>query len=196
MSAIKVVMAALVMCVTACSSNQRADVDWNEGYDFSQVKTYRFIDREKLRSMTPLTSDITRNRIENAIEKTLQAKGFSYEPEVGRADALVSYHVTTKDKQDIRTYNTGVRHCWGCGWGRGMGRGMGVMIGTTETRVRDYTEGTLIIDILDPKTNESVWRGFLSARITDFKNQQDRIDAIYHAVRTILAQYPPEQTTR
>ncbi|BFM10028.1 DUF4136 domain-containing protein [Simiduia litorea] len=177
----------MLAALSACTYLPSAETDWDEKFDFTKVKTYSFIDREKLRTMTPLTDDITRNRIENAIEKKMAAQGIAFEKDRSKADTLVSYHVTTKDKQDIQTYNVGVNHCWNCGWGRGMGMGMG----TTDVRVRDYTEGTLIIDMIDPSINEAVWRGQLSAKISNLKTQQERIDAINYAVDTILETYPP-----
>ncbi|AFU99397.1 DUF4136 domain-containing protein [Simiduia agarivorans] len=180
-------VAAAMFAVAGCSSLPKADSDWNQDFDFSKVHTYNFIDRSKLRDMTPLTDDITRNRIENAVDKSMKLKQFTLEADKAKADLLVSYHVTTKDKQDIRTYNVGVNSCWNC-WGRGPGMGMGY---GTDVRVNEYTEGTLIIDMIDTKSNESVWRGTLSAKISNLKTQQERIDAINYAVTTILAQFPP-----
>lgn len=184
------ILGAALLVLSACSSLPTADSDWDENYNFDGVKTYSFIDRAKLRSMTPLTSDITRNRIETAVEKTMAAKGISYEADSSKADVLVSYHVTSKDKQDIRTYNTGVNHCWNCRWGPGMG--MGVGYSNTEVRVKDYVEGTLIIDIIEPASSESIWRGVMSARISDLKSQQERIEAINYAVTTVLETFPPK----
>lgn len=181
--------ALALVALSACTSLPQADSDWNQSFDFSQVKTYNFIDRAKLRNMTPLTDDITRNRIETAVDKTMKLKNFVLEEDKSKADVLVSYHVTTKDKQDIQTYNVGVNSCWNC-WGRGPGVGMGY---GTDVRVKNYTEGTLIIDMIDTKTNESVWRGTLKAKISNLKSQQERIDAINYAVTTILAQFPPGQ---
>lgn len=180
-------MAVALLAVAGCSSLPKADSDWNQEFDFSKVHSYNFIDRAKLRDMTPLTDDITRNRIENAVDKSMKLKQFTLEPDKSKADVLVSYHVTTKDKQDIQTYNVGVNSCWNC-WGRGPGMGMGY---GTDVRVKNYTEGTLIIDMIDTKSNESVWRGTLSAKISNLKTQQERIDAINYAVTTILAQFPP-----
>ncbi|UTA48188.1 DUF4136 domain-containing protein [Simiduia sp. 21SJ11W-1] len=180
-------LVAVFTLLVGCSSLPQADSDWDENFDFSKVKTYSFIDRAKLRDMTPLTSDITRNRIENAVERNMAAKGIAYEKDATKADILVSYHVTTKDKQDIRTYNAGVKHCWNCRWGIGMGMG----VSTREVRVMDYVEGTLIMDMIDTQSQESVWRGMLSARISDLKTQRERIESINLAVNTILAQFPP-----
>lgn len=183
-------LASLIFIVSGCTSLPSAESDWDENHDFSNVKTYSFINREKLRSMTPLTSDITRNRIETAIEKVMSEKGISFVEDGSKADTLVSYHVTTKDKQDIKTYNMGVNHCWNCGWGRG-GMGMGVGYSNTDVKVIDYVEGTLIMDMIDPASQKSVWRGQLSAKISQVKTQQERIDAINYAVGAILASYPP-----
>lgn len=179
------IAASLLTLLTGCSSLPKADADWNPDFDFSKVHTYSFVDRAKLRADTPMTSDITRNRIESAVEKTLNLKGLRYEKDPAAAHLQVSYHVTAKDKQDIQTYNTGVNYCYRCGYG------MGMSMGTTDVRVREYTEGTLIIDMVDPKSNQSVWRGHLSAKISDLKSQQERIEAINYAVTTILAQFPP-----
>ena len=181
-------LALIAAGMVACTSLPKADSDWNEKFDFSKVHTYNFIDRAKLRDMTPLTNDIMRNRIESAVDKTMKLKQFTYEPDRAKADVLVSYHVITQEKQDIQTYNVGVNSCWNCWGGRGMGMGMGY---GTDVRVREYTEGTLIIDMIDTKTNESVWRGTMSAKIKEDKTQQERIDAINYAVTTILAQFPP-----
>lgn len=178
---------AMAAGLAACTSLPTANSDWNQEYDFSKVQSYNFIDRAKLRDMTPLTNDIMRNRIENAVDKTMKLKQFTFEPDRAKADVLVAYHVTTKEKQDVQTYNVGVNSCWNC-WGPGPGMGMGY---GTDVRVRQYTEGTLIIDMIDTKTNESVWRGTMSAKISEDKTQQERIEAINYAVTTILAQFPP-----
>lgn len=185
MKKIALIAASLVALLAGCSSLPEADADWSPDFDFSKVQSYAFVDRGKLRANTPMTSDITRNRIESAVEKTLNLKGLRFEKDPAAADLQVSYHVTAKDKQDIHTYNTGVNYCYRCGYG------MGMNMGTTDVRVTEYTEGTLIIDMVDPKSNQSIWRGHLSAKISDLKSQQERIEAINYAVTTILAKFPP-----
>jgi hypothetical protein len=50
-----------------------------------------------------------------------------------------------------------------------------------------YTEGTLIIDILDTKTNEVVWRGTVAGKVDDVANLQKQIDK---GIRAILKKYP------
>ena len=44
----------------------------------------------------------------------------------------------------------------------GMGMGMGY-----ETRVDQYTEGTLNIDVVDAATKKLVWEGAIAGRLSD-----------------------------
>jgi hypothetical protein len=72
------------------------------------------------------------------------------------------------------------------GWG-GMHYGV-----ATETRVRQYTEGMLAVDIFDVEERRPVWHGVATKRISD----ADRDDAevtIKAAVDSVLAGFPPPQ---
>lgn len=57
--------------------------------------------------------------------------------------------------------------------------------------VKRYREGTLIVDLVDPKTGDLVLRGWSVSdihRAADPQQEQERIEL---AVRKILAPYPP-----
>ena len=70
---------------------------------------------------------------------------------------------------------------WGgpYGWGWGMNR----------TWTSEYNRGSLIIDIVDAKTNKLVWQGVGSGINVDSpKSKQKQIPAI---VTEMMANYPP-----
>ena len=58
-----------------------------------------------------------------------------------------------------------------------------------ETRIDQYTQGTLNIDVVDAKTDKLVWEGMVSGRITDreIRNLEQTID---EAVAAIMADFP------
>ena len=58
-----------------------------------------------------------------------------------------------------------------------------------ETRIDQYTEGTLNIDIIDVATNKLIWEGAVAGRLTDkaIRNLEQTID---DAVRAIMADFP------
>ena len=51
----------------------------------------------------------------------------------------------------------------------------------------EYTEGTLILDILDKDTGELVWRGSVSGNVEDTSNLRKQIDK---GIRAIMKKYP------
>ncbi|MCB1733244.1 MAG: DUF4136 domain-containing protein, partial [Halieaceae bacterium] len=66
-------------------------------------------------------------------------------------------------------------NCWGCT--------------QTEVSVRNYTEGTFIVDMIDPKLKKSVWRGVIQSRL---KGDMAQDQANYNAAADlILASFPP-----
>ncbi|MCG8538261.1 MAG: DUF4136 domain-containing protein, partial [Pseudomonadales bacterium] len=60
-----------------------------------------------------------------------------------------------------------------------------------------YTEGTLIIDVIDPENNQLKWRGTTKSRITtsqaDSLTVDERTEKVNAAVGAIMLEYPPQK---
>jgi len=55
--------------------------------------------------------------------------------------------------------------------------------------VQNYTEGTFIVDMIDPKLKKSVWRGLIQSRLKGgLENDQDKYNAV---ADSIFASFPP-----
>jgi len=79
-------------------------------------------------------------------------------------DVFVTYHTSTENKVRLESdsYGYGFGGYGTAGWGRyGYGYGVAGPVSTT-TRVVEYDEGTLVVDIWDAGTKELVWRGTAS----------------------------------
>jgi hypothetical protein len=61
---------------------------------------------------------------------------------------------------------------------------------TTDVRVREYTQGTFILDMIDPGKNKSVWRNVTQSELKGeaLKSEQ----AIDKGAQLILADFPPK----
>jgi hypothetical protein len=70
------------------------------------------------------------------------------------------------------------------------GRRWGLSTGfsTTQVNTTNYTEGTLVINLVDAVKQELVWMGSGTATVTEKSIQQDKIEA---AVTKILSKFPP-----
>ena len=108
-----------------------------------------------------------------------------------RAQLLISWTLITNDKTDVRTYET---PAMGMGYGRFGGYNRYSMYNCwgctqTEVSVKNYTEGTFIVDMIDPTLKRSVWRGSIQSRLKgQLQNDQDKYNA---AADNIFASFPP-----
>jgi hypothetical protein len=93
----------------------------------------------------------------------------------------MAYHTGTQDRQQYDTYGYGAGSWWGGYWGGGM----------TTTTVRTYTEGTLILDVIDGERNELIWRGSASKTIDEMDSPEQREKTVQEAVGKLLKDFPP-----
>ncbi len=137
--------------------------DYEKNFDFSQLHTFAFkTDRV---SNDPLsTNTLEAGRIQNALTAQLEANGFTQASQ--NPDFIVAFYSRTKEKTQVQSagFGPGFGFGRGFGWGYGIpGRGRwrwgyGPDIWTT-----NYTQGCVMADIIDVRTNDLVWRG----KVTD-----------------------------
>src|SRR5690606_15914200 len=58
-----------------------------------------------------------------------------------------------------------------------------------DIRVYEYTEGTVVIDVVDPSTKELLWRGSGVATVSD--NPRKYARQLNEAVSEIVGRFPP-----
>jgi len=113
-------------------------------------------------------------KLRNAVDTGLLQKGYA-KGSNGAADFLVAYDVSLKDK------HTEAFQDWVAYRARGGTQGLG------NAFMDGYTEGTLVLQVLDGRNRALVWRGAASAVIDPGTGDGRRID---EAVRLLLARFP------
>ncbi len=173
---------ALSLALSGCASID-VTTDYDPTTDFTRYQTFAWMEGtgrgiDDLR----LGGDLMDQRFRRAIESELVSRGMR-KMESGRPDAFVGYQVALDDRVDYQTVNT----YYGAGWGyRGVARiGVG-----TQTYAREYTQGTLVIDMFDAARRELVWRGTGEGRVDAARNPQERQEKINEAVTLILEDFP------
>lgn len=58
--------------------------------------------------------------------------------------------------------------------------------------VRVYDEGTIVLDIVDPKEKKLIWRGTARGAVDDDLTPEEREERIQEAVAEILEGFPPK----
>jgi len=154
----------LVLFIAACTSTPviKSNFDRNENVDMSGYKTFAWLKTDKILASSEDVNPVMKLRIDDAIEKAFIAKGYQLVEETDKADFAISYTVGSRDKIKVDSFPTSYRTSFG--WGRGYYGGVAM---GTETRVRNYTEGKLAIDVYDVKSRQPAWHGWATKRLSN-----------------------------
>jgi len=178
-------LAALLAIVGSCAGT-RFYVDYDTRHDFSGYATYAWFQLaappDKATPPTEANTILTR-RIRWAIDGELANKGFS-KAEVGDADFLVTYTLVLQSRMVM--YHTGWSvpvGGWGWGWG-----GWGVGWTGGRSSLETYTEGTIVVDVLDTTSRALVWRGIIESA---FKKPNPDDEKIRKVVAKVMEGFPP-----
>lgn len=180
-------MAAIIaVMLTSClSSNVHTDSDTNA--DLTKYKSFKFVDGDDESGPNPLyRSTLIDNAIHAEIAIEMDKRGLV--EQTTNPDLLVAYHTFTEKKQSsINNYYPMMYGGWGWRfypWGFSP-YPYGYWNGYNEKR--EYTEGTLIIDVIDATSKQLVWRGSISEAINDPSDLHKRA---INAVQAIFKKYP------
>jgi len=155
----------------------------HNNFNFAKVKTYSFYTSDSVFYDSQNLSHSRRSSIELAIEKNLDTQSFKYS-ELDEADIIVTYHIVNKRPQEYQDYNKAVRFCSHC-----------LKANAWQQNDNDWKvyPGGLIIDLIDPKRNRSVWRSIYPLKFTAKDNSKTQNEIIIEAVNTMLFHYPTKQ---
>tara|TARA_B110000503_G_scaffold12861_1_gene17513 strand:- start:90 stop:710 length:621 start_codon:yes stop_codon:yes gene_type:complete len=188
------VTAVAFSVLAACSSAPpKPNVDFSPNHDFNSDKKigfYALSGRTTGDNPTQMTN-FQRDRIDAALKNALEAKGFTVVSETNDADLLISWHLNTAEKTDVRTYNSpsyGMTAGYSR-YNRYAGYNCYSCFNNTEVSVNNYTQGTFIIDMIEPESGKSVWRSVTQSKLDgDAIKNQAKIDG---AARLVLQNFPP-----
>jgi hypothetical protein len=147
------------------------------GLDFTPYRTFDWGPADALPTGDPrLDQDpFFKDHVEGAVERQLALKGFEQSAAGGSADLLIHYHASIDTRIDVRKAHTRYGYC----------------TGQDCVDVIEYEAGTLVLDVVDARTNRVIWRGWAQDAVEPILNNQDRMARkIDEAVTRMLEQFP------
>lgn len=120
---------------------QSIQTDYDRSYDFSRLKTYAFAKQTRGPNDPLAANPINDRRVHMAIDSQLVAHGYIKDT-TGAPDFFVGYHAATRSRLAVQD------------WGYGPGRW-----GSRRVDINEYTEGTLVVDVVEAKSMQLMWRG-------------------------------------
>jgi hypothetical protein len=177
MRALPLSVALLSLALLGACRSYDLSYDYDVTATFSRYRTFDYYTSKK---GTGGTTTLMDKRVRAAVEKELQTKGFAMETKAD-PDFLVTYYPIVQN----RKVRTNVRV--GTGWGYRPFYG-----GVSTSQVRHYKEGTIVIEIVDFKTNQLIWQGAAAGALSGLNTPEDADEVVPKAVRDILAKFPPK----
>ena len=153
------VAGAVVLFAFAVAFGMSVKSDYEKTFDFTQLHTFAFkTDRPNNDPLS--TNTLEAGRIQSALTAQLEANGFT--PSSGNPDFIVAFYSRTKQRTQVQSAGFGP----GFGFGRGFGWGYGIPYRARwrwgygpDIWTTNYTQGCVMADIIDSRTNDLVWRG-------------------------------------
>jgi hypothetical protein len=143
---------------------QKVNADWDKAANFASYKSYKWSTGRVPEGTSPLMIQ----RIESAVESELASIGLvkvEKDP-----DVLVAFQGATKEDVSLQSWGYSPR------WGGG------------QVDVNRVLVGTLLIDLIDAKTDKLVFRATASDTVSD--NPQKNEKKIQKAVEKMFEKYP------
>lgn len=175
-------LALVAACALAACSTVTVATDYDRAAPFGKYKTYSLAPAAKGETLSPTSEAALRD----ALRTQLAARGIS-EAAGGKADLAVARHVFLQEKVSVQQYTD-----WGYGyagrWPYSYGYyNMWAGAPATYMDVSQYTQGTLVLDFVDTRTNKVVFRGTGTAVVS---GPESNAAKIREAVTKIVAGLP------
>ncbi len=146
--------------------------DYQKDFDFSRLHTFSFKTERDSRDRLA-TNTIEAQRILKALTVQLEENGFTQASDT--PDFIVAFYSRVKEKTEINSTGFGYGPAWG--WGYGVpyrnrwrwGRGPDISTYT-------YTQGCVMVDIIDTKTQELVWRGVVKDTVNGIGQSEKQVN--------------------
>jgi hypothetical protein len=170
-------LVAVGLIISGCSSTKVA-VEFDEQADFSQYKRFAFITpkpltQKPLKKPMLVRDPLFAKKARREIAAVLAGKGYQTVDSPDSADFLVAFYATAQNRANFTppAYHVGR---FGRRW-------------VTPGHVYYYKQGTLIVDIVDRRQRELVWRGVGVSAL----DRNDPTNNLVRAIDKILTRFPP-----
>ncbi len=148
------------------------------GLDVAQHRTYDWGPADALPTGDPRLdkSPFFQDHMQGAIEKQMAARGFERAASGTNADLLIHYHAVIDRRLDVNRVDVEHGFC---------------LEEDCRVRVVEYEAGTIVLDVVDARTNRLIWRGWAQAPMDGVLDDEDRLARrIDEAARRMLARFP------
>jgi len=170
-----VLLISIFAVLTGCSPQIGVYSDFDPDYDLSTYKTFDWGQKVKIEEgRNPLHyNELNDKRIKAAVLDQMTMRGYQLTSD--NPDLIFHYHIIIDDQSVVATDPYGYNY--GTYWTH------------TQTNVFTYQQGTLILDLMERKSQNLIWRGWAVTDIGQIKPDEVS-EIIKRTVAQIFKKYP------
>jgi hypothetical protein len=148
--------------------------DYDRNFNFATLRTWDFKVITRMPEDPVGQNELWNRRIREGLITHMTQVGFTKLND-GEPTFLMNYFMGIEKKYDVRYIDYGFPSWYGRDpYGFGRWHGWGPPYGRVDVWSIPYTESTLIVDVIDSRTNHLVWRGY-DTRTIDFEKSEQTI---------------------
>ena len=167
-----VMVAALLIGSSMAAFAGDVRTDYDHTVNFSEYNTYSW---GKVQTSNPFFVA----RIQQAVDKQLQAKGWTLMPTGGSVTVFATDNI--HDQQQVQTMYDNM----GGGWG-----GPGFETGIATTTTTDQNIGNLVIDLFAGSSKKLLWRGLATENLSSNEDRNTRM--VDGDINNMFKNFPPK----
>lgn len=171
------VVAVSVLALGGCATTMTASSHVRQGLSMASYRTYDWGPTDELPAGDPrLDKDpFFKDQVQGAVEKALALKGITLASS-GAPDLLIHYHANIDTRIDVNRTEREYGHC---------------RESDCHAWVVEYEAGTIVLDVIDARTNQLIWRGWAQDSLGDALVNRDKMaKEVQEAVSRIMARFP------
>jgi hypothetical protein len=140
--------------------------------DFAEYRTFAMVEPDRAVPTDPEVDPFFMQQLRRMVRDELIQRGFRHVPPA-EADLRVGVMAVVRGRIAVYPSSFGYGYRWGSPWGG--------------YDVRQYDEGTIVVDLIDTRRQAVIWRGTGTRVVTSRTSPED----LREVVAEILADYPP-----
>lgn len=196
----RLVGAGLILGLSACASVQTStNFDPNSAQSFGKYHTYAWLPMKaaKTEQDARVYNPIIQTRVQQSVDRELAARGFQKVAPGQKPDFKMGWHGAVDEKVAVDTVDSYYGYAWDPWYDPFFGPVAfgGAGFPGDETMVREYQQGTLVLDVVDAGSNKLVWRGTAQAQLSEHMSAAKSQKLIDRSVDKLLKDFPPEPKT-
>jgi len=173
----QLVVAGSVLVAGGCATMMTSGSHVERGLDFTQYRTYDWGPADALPTGDPRLDQnpFFQDHMLGAVERQLAARGLERAASGATPDLRVHYHASITQRLDVRAADSRYGSC----------------TGDECVEVTEFEAGTLVLDLVDVRTNRVIWRGWAQDSVEGVLDDRDKLEAqINRAVARIMERLP------